>query len=59
MRYTKTFEFCDTEEQAKALCHRRNCEATSYVRNHHPAYYTPWSSQDGKEHKFVVWYYVR
>lgn len=58
MRYRKIFEFCGTEEQAQALCANINANATRYMRKKHPAHYTPWSSQDGKEHKFVVWYYV-
>lgn len=57
MRYQKTFEFCDTEEQAKAMCQTIDARATRYMRKHHPAYYTPWTSQDGSENKFAVWYY--
>ena len=55
-RYRKTFEFCETEEEAQAFCATQN--KSYYIRKHHPAHYTPWSSRDGKERKFVAWYYV-
>ena len=55
-RYRKTFDFVDTEEEAKAFCATQN--KNRYLRKNHPAHYTPWVSQDGKEQKFVVWYYV-
>ena len=55
-RYRMTFDFVDTEEEAKAFCDTQN--KNYYLRKKHPAHYTPWVSQDGREHKFVVWYYV-
>lgn len=55
-KYRKTFEFFDTEEQAQAFCDTENKSASPYVRKKYPAHYTPWSSQDGKEHKFIAWY---
>lgn len=58
MRYTKTFKFADTEQEAKTFCSKENASGTRYKRTHHKAYYTPWSSKDGQAHKFVVWYYV-
>lgn len=53
-RYRMTFEFFDTEDQAQVFCNREN--TNSYIRKHHKAHYTPWSSQNGREHKFVAWY---
>lgn len=45
------FEFVDTELRAVAMCSRLNAKRKSAK-----AHYTPWSSPDGKENKFVVWY---
>lgn len=55
-RYKRTFNFYDTEEQAKEFCDNMNNNSNYYVRKNHKAIYTPWSSQDGKENKFVAWY---
>ena len=52
-RYKRTFKFLDTEIQAQTFCNNEN--ANSYINNHHKASYTPWSSRDGKENKFVAW----
>lgn len=56
-RYRKTFKFCETENEAKRFCESEN--KNRYIRKHHPAHYTPWSSQDGKEHKFIAWYFTK
>ena len=56
-RYKVSFKFFDTEEQAQKLCNNEN--TNYYIRKKHPAYYTPWTSRDGKEHKFVAWYYTK
>lgn len=53
-RYRKTFKFFDTEKQAQTFCDTEN--TNSYIRKKHAAHYTPWSSQDGTENKFVAWY---
>lgn len=53
-RYRRTFEFVDTEEQAKKICNEKN--KNRYVREHHTAFYTRWRSQDGTEQKFIVLY---
>ena len=53
-RYRMTFEFFDTEDQAKIFCGNENLN--NYIRKNHTAHYTPWSSQDGKENKYVAWY---
>lgn len=57
-RYRYTFDFVDTQEQAQALCDRINAGYTRYMRKNHPAHYTSWESENGQEHKFVVWYYT-
>ena len=56
-RYRLTFTFANTEEQAKIFCDNENKNA--YIRKNHPAHYTPWSSQDETEHKFICWYATR
>ncbi len=54
-RYNLWYIFADTEAEARAICERENSTGTAYKRKHHPAAYTPWSSADGTEHKFIVW----
>ena len=51
-----TFKFVDTEQQALDLCATIQANQNAYRRKHHKPSYTPWESQDRKEHKFVVWY---
>lgn len=53
-RYKTTFKFFDTAEQAQAFCDNEN--KNFYIRKHHPAHFAPWSSLDGIEQKFIVWY---
>lgn len=55
-KYNKTFKFCNTEQEAREMCESINRAATRYIRTKRPAHYTPWSSADGKEHKFIVWF---
>ena len=57
-KYRYTFEFQQTEEQAKAFCERINANLTKYMRKNKPAHFTPWRSQDEKENLFICWYYV-
>jgi viroplasmin and RNaseH domain-containing protein len=57
-KYRKTFKFFNTEEQAKTFCENTNKAASRYVRKNHAALYTPWSSTDGKENLFIVWYVI-
>ena len=52
-----TFQFVDTEEQAKDLVNSIQANQNAYRKKHHKPSYTPWTSTDGKEHKFVVWYH--
>ena len=56
-KYNLTFEFKETEEQAKNFCENVNKRLSYYMRKNKPAHFTPWSSQDGKEKLFVCWYY--
>lgn len=57
-KYRCTFDFVETEVEAIKKCEIINKGLTYYMRKHKPAHYTPWRSADGKEDKFVVWYYV-
>jgi hypothetical protein len=57
-RYIKTWQFAETESEARTICARENATGTAYKRRKHPAYYTPWSSTDGHEHKYIVWYVI-
>ena len=58
MKYRYTFEFTETEPQAKALCDRLNARATRYIRQHKPAHYTPWQSNSKEDTAhFIVWYW--
>lgn len=57
MRYRKTFTFANTEQEAQTLCAEFN--RNPYLRRKHPAHYTPWTSRDQTEHKFVVWHYTK
>lgn len=54
----KTFEFVDTEEEAISTCKTIQKHQNSYRKQFHKPSYTPWTSSDGKEHKFVVWYAI-
>lgn len=54
-KYRAWFIFADTETDARAICERENATGTAYKRRRHPAHYTPWSSADGHENKFIVW----
>lgn len=58
MKHRFTFEFIETEEKAKTFCKTIEKGYSYYMKKHHPVYYTPWSSQDGKENCFVVFYYI-
>lgn len=57
-RYRQTFQFAETEAEAKAFCDAENRAGSAYKRKKYPASYTPWTSSDGKEQKFVCWYYA-
>jgi len=60
-RYRLTFEFADTEREARAEVIRINAHCTRYIRTHKPAHYTPWEARDAQgrvtESKYIVWYY--
>lgn len=53
-KYKFTYDFVNTEEEAINFCNTKN--RNTYICKHYHAYYTPWNSQNGREHKFVVWY---
>ena len=50
-QYRKTFEFFSTEHQAAAFVAARK-------KQRRKAHMTLWTSADGTEHKFIVWYYI-
>ena len=50
------FMFVDTIEQAKQLVSSIRKKQNTYRNKYYPPHFTPWESQDGKEHKFVVWF---
>ena len=52
----ETFQFVETEEQAKQLCKDIQRYQNSYRKRWHKPHYTPWTSQDGTQHLFVVWF---
>ena len=54
----KTFEFVDTEDEALEMCKSIQKCQNSYRKRWYKPIYTPWTSSDGKEHKFVVWYSI-
>lgn len=58
MKHQYTFLFVDTEDEAKAFCTSHNQRQTRYMRQNHPAHYTPWSSADRTETGFVCWYWT-
>ena len=57
-KYNLTFEFKETEEQAKNFCKNVSKGLSYYMRKNKPAIYTPWQSKDGKENLFICWYYA-
>lgn len=52
----QTFAFVETENDAKEMCKSIQKQQNSYRKQFHKPHYTPWTSSDGKEHCFVVWY---
>jgi hypothetical protein len=52
------FIFLETEEEAIVACANFNHWATPYCRRKHPAHYTPWTSQDGTQHRFIVFFWA-
>ena len=55
-KYNLTYQFFDTEEQARAFCDRENANGTKWKRAKHKAHFTSWRSMNGKENKFIAWY---
>lgn len=56
-KYSMTFQFFDTEEEARSFCERENRTGSSYKCQRYPAHVTPWTSVDGKERKYIAWYH--
>lgn len=57
-KYNKTFQFFNTEEEAQSFCERENSTGSAYKRNRYPAHFTPWTSSDATEHKYIAWYHA-
>lgn len=57
-KYRQTFDFVNTEAEAIEKVIAENTTGTRYKRKNLPARYTPWNSSDGRENKFIVWYYI-
>lgn len=57
-KYRYTFEFVETEEEARRFCERENTTGSAYKRKNKKAHFTPWTSKDGTEKRFICWYYV-
>lgn len=50
-QHRETFEFFSTEQQAAAFVAARK-------KHRRKAHMTQWQSADGRENKFIVWYYI-
>ena len=50
-QHRKTFAFFNTEQLAAAF-------VASCRKQRRKAHMTPWQSADGRENKFIVWYYI-
>ena len=57
-KYYRSFYFANTEGEARQAVERLNRNASPYMRRNHPAAYTPWTSLDGSQTLFCVWYNV-
>ena len=57
IRYKLTYKIVKTEEEAKNFCDNEN--KNYYIRKNHQAHFTAWSSSDGKEHGFIIWYVTK
>ena len=57
-KYSKTFRFFDTETEARSFCESENRTGSEYKRNRYPAHFTPWTSADGTERKYIAWYHA-
>jgi len=53
-RYRRSFQFFDTEKQAKEFCDKKN--KNPYIKKHHKAVYKEWYSSDGTEHAYIAHY---
>ena len=55
MKTRLTYKFFDIEDAARDFCDREN---RAHPRRKNRAHYTPWSSSDQQEHKYIAWYYI-
>lgn len=51
------FDFVNTEDLAKRQVEHINKTQNAYRRKKYPSHYTEWTSTNGKEHAFIVWYH--
>lgn len=58
-KYRKTFEFFDTMKEATMYSELVMRTANKYYRKTHKHVITPWTSTDGSEHKYILWYYTK
>ena len=59
MRYQLWFDFFDTKEQAEKKKAEILSQSNSYYRKNKKISITNWESQDGKEKKIIMWYYIK
>lgn len=53
-----SYDIVATEKEAKERCEQMRSTYTPYMKQKYELpYYWKWHSLDGKEHKYVVWYY--
>lgn len=56
MKTRLTFQFFDTEQEAREFCDNEN---RAHPRRKNRAHYTPWSSTDPRDTaQFIAWYYI-
>lgn len=55
-RLQLTFQLLPTEEKAKQFVEITKRVSTPYCNKKYPPHYSEWTSSNGKEHAFIVWY---
>lgn len=59
-KYRLRFAFRDTEYMARVFCEYLKLNLTPYMKRAGLLpHFTPWDSENGNEHKFIVWYYEK
>ena len=56
-KYRITFQFFNTEAEARSFCDAENKSGNAYKRKTYPATVTPWKSKSGSERRYLVLYY--